>query len=61
VAAELFGVRPAVVWGGVLWVVAVGAAAAALPAFWAYDARRDNWQVSDTRTTNPGEGDALLS
>jgi MFS family permease len=41
VAASLVGVRAAVVSGGVLCIVAVAATAAALPAFWAYDARRD--------------------
>jgi MFS family permease len=60
-AASLLGLRPAVVSGGVLCVVAVAGTAAALPAFWAYDARRDNRQVSDIPPSNPGEGDALLS
>ena len=41
VAASLVGLRGAVVSGGVLCVVAVGVTAAALPAFWAYDARHD--------------------
>ena len=60
VAASLVGVRASVVSGGVLCVVAVGATAAALPAFWAYDARRDV-QESDISPSNPGEGGALLS
>ena len=59
-AASLVGVRAAVVSGGVLCVVAVAATAAALPAFWAYDARRDPHVASADRTANPGEGDALL-
>ena len=59
-AAALFGVRAAVVSGGVLCVASVGGAAAALPAFWNYDARR-NPQVSGISPPNPGEGDALLS
>ena len=53
-AASVLGLRGAVVSGGAACVVAVAATAAALPAFWAYDARRDNqdnWQVSDTPTT----------
>ncbi len=53
-ASALLGVRPAVVSGGVLCVVAVAGTAAALPAFWAYDARRDTGPLS------PGGGDALL-
>jgi MFS family permease len=53
-AASLVGLRGAVVSGGVLCVVAVAGTAAALPVFWAYDARRDQ----TPRT--PGEGDALL-
>ena len=60
-AGALLGVRPAVVSGGVLCVVAVAGTAAALPAFWAYDARRDKRQESDTSPANRGEGDALLS
>ncbi len=59
-AASLFGLRAAVTSGGVLCVVAVGATAAALPAFWAYDARHD-LQESDISPSNRGEGDALLS
>ena len=59
-AAALVGVRPAVVSGGVLCVIAVAGTAAVLPAFWAYDARRD-LQESDISPSNPGEGDALLS
>jgi MFS family permease len=59
-AASLLGVRASVVSGGVLCVVAVAGTAAALPALWAYDARRD-LQVSDISPSNPGEGDALLS
>ena len=59
-AASLLGLRASVVSGGVLCVVAVGATAAALPAFWAYDARRD-LQESDISPSNPGEGDPLLS
>lgn len=38
-AASLVGVRASVVSGGVLCVLAVAATAAALPAFWSYDAR----------------------
>ncbi len=37
-AAALLGVRASVVSGGVVCMVAVGATAAVLPAFWAYDA-----------------------
>ena len=59
-AASLLGLRASVVSGGVLCVVAVGATAAALPAFWAYDARRD-LQESVISPSNPGTGDALLS
>ena len=59
-AASLLGVRASVVSGGVLCVVAVAGTAAALPALWAYDARRD-LQESDISPSNPGEGDALLS
>ncbi|HYH47926.1 MAG TPA: MFS transporter [Acidimicrobiia bacterium] len=59
-AAALLGVRAAVVSGGVLCVGSVAGAAAALPAFWNYDARRDP-QVSGISPSNPGEGDALLS
>jgi MFS family permease len=59
-AASLVGLRGAVVSGGALCVVAVGATAAALPAFWTYDARRD-LQESDISPSNPGTGDALLS
>jgi MFS family permease len=50
-AASLVGVRASVVSGGAICVVAVAGTAAALPAFWAYDARRDNLQVSDTPAT----------
>jgi MFS family permease len=53
-AASLVGVRASVVSGGVLCVVAVAGTAAALPAFWAYDARRD------TTPPSPGEENALL-
>ena len=59
-AASLLGLRGAVTSGGVLCIVAVGATAAALPAFWAYDARHDV-QESDISPSNRGEGDALLS
>jgi MFS family permease len=59
-AASLVGVRASVVSGGVLCVVAVGATAAALPAFWAYDALRDV-QESDISPSNPGDGGPLLS
>jgi len=59
-AASLVGVRASVVSGGALCVVAVGATAAALPAFWAYDARRD-LQESDISPSNPGDGGPLLS
>jgi MFS family permease len=59
-AAALFGVRAAVVSGGVLCVGSVAGAAAALPAFWNYDARRDS-QESGISPSNRGEGDALLS
>lgn len=38
-AASLLGLRASVVSGGVLCVLAVAATAAALPAFWSYDAR----------------------
>jgi MFS family permease len=58
-AASLVGLRASVVSGGVLCMVAVGATAAALPAFWAYDARRDP-QVPGTGPANPETGDALL-
>ena len=53
-AASLVGVRASVVSGGVLCVVAVAGTAAALPAFWAYDARRGG------APPNPGEEDPLL-
>jgi MFS family permease len=53
-AASLVGVRASVVSGGALCVVAVAGTAAALPAFWAYDARRD------TAAGNPGKDGALL-
>jgi MFS family permease len=53
-AASLVGLRASVVSGGVLCVVAVAGTAAALPAFWAYDARRD------IGPPPPGEEDALL-
>jgi len=56
-AAALVGVRASVVSGGVLCVVAVGATAAALPAFWAYDARRDG---APPGPLSPGDEDALL-
>ena len=59
VAASLVGVRAAVVSGGVLCVVAVAATAAALPVFWAYDARRDPPRLPKG-TASPEEGDALL-
>jgi MFS family permease len=59
-AASLVGVRASVVSGGALCVVTVALTAAALPAFWAYDARRDR-QESDISPSNPGKGDALLS
>jgi MFS family permease len=59
-AASLVGLRASVVSGGALCVVSVAATAAALPAFWAYDARRDR-QESDISPANPGKGDALLS
>jgi MFS family permease len=59
-AAALLGLQASVVSGGVLCVVAVGATAAALPAFWAYDSRHD-LQESDISPSNPDEGDALLS
>jgi MFS family permease len=58
VASSLVGVRPAVVSGGVLCVVAVAGAAAALPAFWAYDARRD--RTPPGTDPDPGDEDALL-
>ncbi|HEV8624672.1 MAG TPA: MFS transporter [Acidimicrobiia bacterium] len=53
-AAALVGVRASVVSGGVLCVAAVAATAAALPTFWAYDARRD------PHPPNPGDEAALL-
>jgi MFS family permease len=53
-AASLVGVRASVVSGGALCMVAVAGTAAALPAFWAYDARRD------TAAGNPGKDGALL-
>jgi hypothetical protein len=53
-AASLVGVRASVVSGGALCVVAVAGTAAALPAFWAYDARRD------TGVGTPGKDGALL-
>ncbi|MEW6476467.1 MAG: MFS transporter [Actinomycetota bacterium] len=59
-AAALFGVRAAVVSGGVLCVASVAGAAGVLPAFWNYDVRRDP-QVSGLAPPNPAEGDALLS
>ena len=59
-AASLVGLRASVVSGGVLCVAAVAATAAALPTFWAYDARR-NLQESGIPPSNPGEGDPLLS
>jgi MFS family permease len=60
-ASALFGVRPAVVSGGVLCVVAVAGTAAALPAFWAYDARRDRTRPGPAGGgPSPGGEDALL-
>ncbi|HEV7535502.1 MAG TPA: MFS transporter [Acidimicrobiia bacterium] len=53
-AASLVGLRASVVSGGALCVVAVAGTAAALPAFWAYDARRD------PSPQPPGEDGALL-
>ena len=53
-AASLVGVRASVVSGGALCVVAVAATAAALPTFWAYDARRG------PGPSGPGEEAALL-
>src|SRR5882724_2043323 len=53
-AASLVGLRASVVSGGALCVVAVAGTAAALPAFWAYDARRDRSPPA------PGEEEALL-
>jgi MFS family permease len=53
-AASLFGVRASVVSGGALCVVAVAGTAAALPAFWAYDAHREPGPRA------PGEEGALL-
>ena len=53
-AASLVGVRASVVSGGALCVVAVAGTAAALPAFWAYDARRA------PGPRHPAEEDALL-
>jgi MFS family permease len=53
-AASLVGLRASVVSGGALCVVAVAGTAAALPAFWAYDARRD------PSPQTPGEDGALL-
>ena len=60
-ASALLGVRPAVVSGGVLCVVAVAGTAAALPAFWAYDARRDRTPPGPAGGgLSPGGEDALL-
>jgi len=53
-AASLLGVRPSVVAGGALCVVAVAGTAAALPAFRAYDARRER------AAGDPGGRGALL-
>jgi MFS family permease len=53
-AASLVGLRASVVSGGALCVVAVAGTAAALPAFWAYDAHRDRSPPA------PGEEEALL-
>jgi len=53
-AASLVGVRASVVSGGAACVVAVAATAAALPTFWAYDARRD------PGVSNRGDEEALL-
>ena len=65
-AASLVGLRASVVSGGVLCVAAVAATAAALPTFWAYDARHNpqesgNLQESDMAPSNPGEGTRSLS
>src|SRR5688572_25620965 len=60
-ASALFGVRPAVMSGGVLCVVAVAGTAVALPAFWAYDARRDRTPPHPAGAgPSPGDEDALL-
>jgi MFS family permease len=53
-AASLVGLRASVVSGGALCVVAVAGTAAALPAFWAYDAHRHRSPPA------PGEEEALL-
>ena len=49
VAASLFGIRTAVVSGGVLCVGAVAVCALAIPAFWRYDSDEFQASTADTR------------
>ncbi len=56
--ADAFGVRRAIVGGGLLCVGGVGAAAASLPAMWHYDARTDEHAVRerDLRAARGAQG-----
>lgn len=55
-SADAFGVRPAIVGGGLLCTAGVGAAAAGLRGLWSYDARTDEHAVREQNLRAAQEG-----